>query len=220
MDMEAQGVPVPNAEVFDELLGRYSPDGPILRYLHGNDTDINNTNTDNFDINVLDAQTVTKMIREAEKKIFYKRSRRDHEPKEIDFLGRSDINQYTVYERIFDLMEQSIHFIRFRIRATKKYRDYMRNETGYQIGMMFGVLNRLLLSSDEIQATMWTLPVNTHFLFYLNLYERQLAVHTDVINLVQRIYSLHNKILNESLDRPPDTPAAETTVEPVSKKAG
>ncbi|CAG9794065.1 unnamed protein product [Diatraea saccharalis] len=177
--------PVPKAEVLDEILSNFLNrsdfTGSLFSYLTGNE---DFGDPDNLDVCVLNANNVFKIISKAKKQYepYFRRTKQEG-------LKRNP----KLAEQVLDLMKQSIYATRFRMQDTKRFRKKYANDARFQIAVLFGALMQVNLKMETIYSILHKFVPQIHMIWSVILYEKLLAAHVDVHNLVDRIFYLHSK---------------------------
>ena len=209
-----RGRPVPHAEILDDLLSKFLGDSYsnnalfdfILGEPNQKDANLSGLAGDNLDINVLDAHSVRRIIDFAKKK--YETGIAAEENSRRSFWARIEGYYYVsprneafewhpyIVNKTIDLMKQTIYMTHEKVNFTRTHRKPYVHEVGYQVAILYGAASAMLGKMESLLAQMRNLIPRTHFVWFLILYEKILAVNIDISDTVERLFTVH-----ESYDR-------------------
>lgn len=148
---------------------------------------------ENLDINVLNHRALKKII-DGEK---FKRNQTYHQFRRQYQLPEKELiydNDKVLEKKIFLMMQQSIYSARYRLAETKPLRIRLRNNSIYHIGIIVANVYQIVQRCEHIYNQLINYDNHTFFLWRLIIYEKILACHTDVEDLVQRAFVLQHGI--------------------------
>ncbi|RVE47392.1 hypothetical protein evm_007991 [Chilo suppressalis] len=177
--------PLPMAEVLDQVLTKFMNKsdytGSLFSFLTG-DEDFGDP--DNLDVSILNANNVFKIISKTKKR---------YEPYFRRTKSESINRNPKLVATAMDLMRQSIYATRYRMQETKRFRRTYSSDARFQLAVCYGALMQVTQKMETLFSIMRKLQPKTYLLWYVILYEKLLAAHVDVHNLVDRIFILHEK---------------------------
>lgn len=142
----------------------------------------------NLDVKVLDHRGLKKVI-----KLFERRYAKEAASRRVgaEALGHS---KYTK-QKCLNMIRQSIHYVKNRMNDTKSFRQRYKKHYSYQIAVLYGAATAIINKMESLFGQMKRLPWETHFLWFLVIYEKLLACNIDLTNFVERIFLIHEKYL-------------------------
>lgn len=181
--------------------------GSIIDYLF-NKQPARDPELDN--IGVLDTEGLKKIVEIGKRKFFDKmdsvkianQSGR-RMPDDLYVTYKYDIE---LIENCMNMMMQSIYATRYNLNRTRPFRKKYKDVGSYHIGVLYGQLMRLRTKMDSLRATMLKLG-KWSFIYFLIIYTKMLAAHTDVTFIVRRMFKIHLRFMQVMVVHTPRTPA-------------
>ncbi|XP_046968344.1 uncharacterized protein LOC124536015 [Vanessa cardui] len=169
----------------------------VLDYFFGNQSDPNEDSQNNLDISMMGIDTAKKLFLKAQKRISINGTGT------VKNIGRGRKPSDEAYRDIpffitkaLDLMKQSIYATRYRLQETRRLRKKYTNDPCYSAAILYGSLMQLRIKLDNAYMTLKRLHYTVKFIWYLNLYERILALNMDVIYIVEHMFKLKAILLS------------------------
>ncbi|KAJ8715894.1 hypothetical protein PYW08_013179 [Mythimna loreyi] len=192
------GRPVPNAEVLDELLSKFLGDSysgsGLMDYILGTGNGTN-TRTDHLDVNILDADSVKKIVKFAVQK------HKKEIQQKIENETRSDTRRWNrfyylddyVVKTAFHLMKQTVYMTKEKVNLTRPFRKKYSDQFAYKIAILYGASATILSKMEGHLNQFDYFEYRTHFLWYLIIYEKILACNIEISDSIEKLFMIQGE---------------------------
>lgn len=192
---------MPHADVLQsiiksQLFNGSEKSGLIHHFLEGEDYV---SDESDFDVNILDITSVRNLVSVLRKRYKTNETAGGRRKGTPDALNQT--LEPVIIPMAFRMMHQSIFTTKYRLLDTNPYRNQFKNDKSYNIALLVGSMDQVLLKMDNLRREMLELGrKKTHFLWYLIIYEKLLTMNVDVGYMANRIFALHEEYLQDSDD--------------------